>query len=256
MLRKIVIVQCEVGRELSLDENLMIFRQRPDYVILPEYFNVNSRQRDTRQNSLDTSRKLKYCEILSERFETTLIAGTAIEAYQYEFFNTCHVFDGNKIIGKYRKTNPTVNERKNDITPGENPILIEIEDVSISILICADVLYKKNFDRLRHLCPDIIFVPTTSPYRPGESEKDKFARDNKIFLDGARCSGAYIVKCCAVGNLWGGQLQGRSLVAAPWGILKRIVPQDEGKERIISITLDIAELREFRAMQKNYSNTH
>jgi len=47
--------------------------------------------------------------------------------------------------------------------------------------------------------------------------------------------------------LWGGYLQGRSLVAAPWGILTRIPPYDENKRRILSFTLDIAELREFRA---------
>ncbi|MEE9443664.1 MAG: carbon-nitrogen hydrolase family protein [candidate division Zixibacteria bacterium] len=256
MLRKIVIVQCDVGRELSLDENLAIFKQRPDFVILPEYFNVNPKLRDTRQNSLDTLRRLKYCGILAERFETILISGTAIESYENEFFNTCHVFDRNDIVGTYRKTNPTANEQKNYISPGQNQIIIEINNVRVSVLICADVLYQANFDRLRSLQPDIVFIPTTSPYRPHEHEKVKFARDNNIFIDGARRSGAYIIKCCAVGELWGGKLQGRSLVAAPWGILNRIAPQDENRERIISTTLDIADLREFRAKQRIiYSTT-
>jgi predicted amidohydrolase len=253
MLRKIVIVQCEVGRELSLEENLIIFKQKPDFVILPEYFNVDPKLRDTGYNFLNTPRHLKYCTILAERFETILIAGTAIESDKNKFYNTCHVFNRNDIAGKYRKTNPTANEQKNQISPGKDQTIIEINEIRVSILICADVLNPDNFDRLRELQPDIVFIPTTSPYKANENEKDKFARDKNIYVDGAQRSGAYIIKCCAVGQLWGGKLQGRSLVAAPWGILNRIAPQDECKERVISTTLDIAELREFRAKQLIHS---
>lgn len=253
MLRKVVIVQCEVGRELSLDENLTIFKQKPDFVILPEYFNADPKFRDTGHNSLNISKHLKYCGVLAERFETILIAGTAIESDGNKFYNTCYIFNGSDIAGKYRKTNPTENERINQISPGKNQTLIDIKGLRISILICADVLNPGNFDCLRDLRPDIVFIPTTSPYKAKENEKDKFARDKNIFVDGAQRCGAYIIKCCAVGELWGGKLQGRSLVAAPWGVLNRVAPQDEDKERIISTTLDIDELREFRAKQSIHS---
>ena len=94
---------------------------------------------------------------------------------------------------------------------------------------------------------DIVFIPTTSPLRPMETITDKFTRDKMIFVDGAREAGSFLVKCCAVGRLWGGDLQGRSLVAAPWGIITRVPPTEEARRRILSITLDITELREFRA---------
>lgn len=103
---------------------------------------------------------------------------------------------------------------------------------------------------MRAFKPDIIFVPTTSPFRGDETVKEKYARDHDIFVRGAALSGAYIVKCCAIGYLWGGRLQGRSLIAAPWGIISRINPEDESRERILSAILDIQELRDFRRKQE------
>jgi predicted amidohydrolase len=246
MLKKIIIIQCRVGRELTLDENLLIHKHKPDIAVLPEYFNVDPDLRDPALNSRKAKNYLDYCRTLSDRLDIVLIAGTAIEAEGDRFYNASYVYDRGRILGRYRKINPTENEQKNGISPGTETSLFEAVGIRFSILICADVLYPENFVGLKDLKPDIIFVPTTSPLRPRESNREKFARDNSIFVSGAKASGSYIVKCCAVGKLWQGEMQGRSLVAAPWGILERIAPKDEDKERILSVTLNISELREFR----------
>ncbi|MEZ5358404.1 MAG: carbon-nitrogen hydrolase family protein [Candidatus Zixiibacteriota bacterium] len=250
MLKKIVVVQCATGKQLALDENLLIFKQRPSFVVLPEYFNVNPARRDTERNTVEGHEWLRYCRTLSERFETILIAGTAVESDGERFFNTSIVFNNGERIGSYRKQNPTVNERNHNITPGTEPTIIEVGGVRISILICADVLKPENFERLRSLDPDIVFIPTVSPFIPNETIKEKYARDEKLFVEGSRVSGAYCVKCCGVGELWGGRLQGRSLVSAPWGIMQRVSPENEDKTRIFSVVLDISEIREFREKQR------
>jgi predicted amidohydrolase len=250
MLRKVCIVQCEVGRQLTRDENLLIFKQRPDFVILPEYFNVDPERRDTARNSGWGYERLQYCQTLSDRLRTTIIAGTAISSLAGRFYNTCYVYRRGEFIGSYYKTNPTRNERRHGIVAGNNRELFEIDGVRFSIMICADVLDPTNFTGLQSLEPDIVFIPTTSPYRPAESVRDKFSRDNTIFVAGARNAGSILVKCCAVGTLWGGRLQGRSLVAAPWGILSRISPDEEDRPRILSAVLDLGELREFRRKQE------
>lgn len=246
MLRKITIIQCPNGRPLTTEDSLFIFKQRPDFVILPEYYNVDPDHRNTSVNASRTGEYLAYCRELSCRFDTNLIAGTAVELDGKIFYNTSFVFSKNKLIGRYRKQHPTENEKRNGIISGNEYLVLNVDGIRISILICADVLYPKNFEKLFKLKPDLIFVPTTSPFRPYETIRAKFERDQNIFVDGARKAGSYIVKCCAVGKLWGGVLQGRSLVAAPWGIFTRISPDEEDKKRIISIILDIAELREFR----------
>jgi len=246
MLRKITIVQCEVGRQLTRDENLLIFKQRPDFVILPEYYNVDPDLRDTARNAGQAYDRLQYCQTLSDRFHSTLIAGTAISSLGGKFYNSCYIYDRGEFVGSYYKTNPTENEKRNGIEAGAAPALLEIGHLRFSILICADALYPENFTVLSSLEPDIIFIPTTSPFKPHDTVKEKVARDNKIFVDGAQRAGSFIVKCCAVGSLWGGQLQGRSLVAAPWGVLARISPDEEDRPRILSMVLNIDELREFR----------
>jgi predicted amidohydrolase len=232
-----------------MDENLLIFKQRPDFVILPEYYNVNPIRRDTPKNSSEAPGYLKYCKILSERLETVLIAGTTITVNAGQFYNTCIIYDHGHPVGSYHKINPTENERKHGITPGTDISLFEMGGIRISTLICADVLNSGNFARLRKLEPDITFIPTTSPLKPNEPLRDKFKRDNSIFVAGAWAAGSYLVKCCAVGQLWGGHMQGRSLVTSPWGIITRISPEEENRPRILTVILDIAELREFRRKQ-------
>jgi predicted amidohydrolase len=246
MLRKAIIIQCQVSRQLSMEENLFIFRRRPDFIILPEYYNVDPTLRDMPLNANQSGEYLKYCQVLSDRFGAVLIAGTAVESDNDRFYNTSFVYNQGKMVGKYRKIHPTENEIRHGISPGIGFSLFEIDDVRISILICADVLHPENFSRMSELRPDIIFVPNTSPLKPNETVRDKFSRDREIFVAGAETSGSYIVKCCAAGRLWSADLQGRSLVAAPWGILSRISPEEEDRERILSIILDISELREFR----------
>ncbi len=253
MLRRVTIIQTEAGRQLSREENLLIFRQRPDFIIFPEYYNVDPSRRDTIYNAGRTPEFLRYIQTLSDRFGTAIVAGTALEWDDGHFYNTAYLYNRGELIGKYHKTCPTQNEIKHGVTPGNGVSLFEVDGVRLSILICADVLQPHSFSQLRPLNPDIIFVPTTSPLKPGETIGEKFARDKNIFVAGAQVAGGFVVKCCAVGTLWDGSLQGRSLVAAPWGILTRIQPLDEDRRRILSITLDIAELRDFRTKWVQHS---
>lgn len=250
MLRRITIVQCEVGRQLSMEENLYIFKRKPDFLVLPEYFNVDPEYRDTAHNASQAEEYLKYCQSLSDRFRNVVIGGSTIESTAGKFFNTSYIFNRGKKVGRYRKINPTTNEKRHSISPGNDICHLEFDGIRISVMICADVLSQDNFKSLFKFEPDIIFIPTTSPFRPMETVREKFDRDQKIFVNGARASGSYLVKCCAVGQLWGGRLQGRSLIAAPWGILNRVAPDEEDRRRILSLVLDISELREFRLKQE------
>jgi omega-amidase len=246
MLAKVVLVQCEVGRQLTQEQSLTILKHRPDFVVLPEYYNISPTQNDTGRNALDLPRYLEYCRVLSDRLDVVLISGTAIEPADGKFFNTCFIFERGSFVGRYRKLNPTTGEFDRGISSGNGHILLQFNGIRYSALICADVLNKAGFDYLSRLRPDIIFIPTTSPLRRGEQVREKFDRDNQIFVAASQLTCSFIVKCCAVGRLWGADLQGRSLVTAPWGIMVRNSPEEENRPRLLSATLDIFELREFR----------
>jgi predicted amidohydrolase len=114
-------------------------------------------------------------------------------------------------------------------------------------LVCADVLAEDSFSLAARERPDILYVPATSPLRPGEAWEEKDHRDRTIFLQGARLARAFVVKVCAAGSIYGGPLQGRSLVAAPWGeFLARVPPGSEAGEMILSADLDFRRLRLWR----------
>ncbi|MCP4568245.1 MAG: hypothetical protein GY841_11770, partial [FCB group bacterium] len=126
MLRKITIIQCRPGRRLKTDEILHIFKQKPDFIILPEYQGVDPLWRETAANAELAKDFQLYCRNLAANLNAVLIAGTTIEEHSGRYYNTCRVFNRDVDLGHYHKVNPMPNERKHGISPGNSPCLFEI----------------------------------------------------------------------------------------------------------------------------------
>jgi len=246
MLVKVVAVQSKLGAELTLEERLLVFRQRPDFVCLPEYFFVGRKMRDFGQSAMEIKKNLRYLEALSDALSTCLIGGSVVEAEGDAFYNSSYVYNRGERMGRYRKLNPVAGELDRGILPGDKALTLEIDGIKIGLLICADALNPDIFGIMREKEVDIIFIPTTSPFRPGEGSLAKQKRDFEIYLTGARRAGAYVVKTCAVGELFGKPLQGRSLMVSPWEIIRRVDIRAESTACVLSAVLDIEELRDFR----------
>lgn len=250
MLVKIAAAQTELGHKLSLEENLLIFKQKPDFLCLPEYFLVEKNMPDFTRAAMMIRDNMSYLQSLSEALATCLIGGSLVEAEGDSLYNSCYIYHRGEPVGRYRKLNPVEGEMDRGILPGDKIFVTEIDDIRIAVLICADALNMGMFERLSEMKVDIVFIPTTSPHRPGETKLEKFKRDNDIYVRGAQIASSYIVKCCAVGTLFGKQLQGRSLIASPWGVLRRMEPHSERSSGILTLVLDIDELRDFRSKKK------
>ncbi len=246
MLIKVVAVQSRHGEGLSLEEKLFIFRQKPDFVCLPEYCFIDESMPDFGRAALMAKDHLESLQAFSEALSTTLIGGSIVEAEGDSLYNSSYLFDRGRIIGKYRKLNPVAGELEKGIMPGDRIFMTVIEGVKIALLICADALNIDLFETLKSEEVDIIFIPTTSPLRPDEKKIEKYKRDNDIYLRAAQVAGSIILKTCGVGTLFGKPLQGRTLIVSPWGILKRVDVISEDSKCILTAVLDIDELREFR----------
>ena len=247
MLIKVVAIQSRVGLELTLEQRLHIFKQKADFICLPEYCMIGESDTNFSRAALKIKDNLKYLMNLSTEFSTCIIAGSVVESDHDSLFNSSYVFDKGSLIGRYRKLNPVDGELNRGILPGDRIFVANIDGIKISVLICADALNLKLFNILREKEVDVIFIPTTSPYRPAESKAEKHKRDNDIYRSAARLSCAYIVKTCGLGPLFGKLLQGRSLIVSPWEFIRRVPTYAEGEPVILSATLDIDELREFRS---------
>jgi predicted amidohydrolase len=255
MLIKIVAVQAQMGKRLAMPDMIQIFKQRPDFVCLPEYWLLDDSVTDFHRAALNYQEYLHYLGHLSEELDTCLVGGTVVEAVLDKLHNVCTVFHSGWLLGRYRKRYPVDGERARGIEPGKDNLVLERDGIRFGIMVCGDVFYPAMFEDMRREEVDIIFVPTTSPYRPDDTIPSKLERDRRYFIDGARTAGAYVVKTCGVGTIFGRPLQGRSLIAAPWGVLNRIEFDQESNERIMTATLDIDEIREFRRRMQQTAQT-
>lgn len=246
MLVKVVAVQAQMGEKLTLEEKIHIFKQRPDFVCLPEYYQIDASSTDYHRAALRQPEQIEYLQRLSEELNTCVVGGTVVEADAGKLFNTAYVIDRGVLLGKYRKRYPVPGELAKGISAGEVNLIVEVDSVRIGMMICGDVFYPHLYDELRAEQADIIFVPTTSLFRPDDSLSQKKYRDQKYFLSGAAQATSYVVKVCGVGEIFGRPLQGRTLIASPWGMLAQTSMYEESMRRILTATLDIGDLREFR----------
>lgn len=239
-------LQARLGQPLSLAGRIQVFKQRPDFVCLPEYWLIDDSTEDHHRAALRGPGFTEYLSGLSEELSTCLIAGTIVEAKDDRLYNTCLVLNRGLLIGRYRKRYPMPGELDHGISPGSENLVVEVDGVRVAVLICSDVFHPELYDELADLGVDLVFVPTASPYRSPDPVSEKKARDQAYFVDGSRRSGAFVVKTCGVGSVFSRQLQGRSLVAAPWGILGQVSYDEEASERALIEILDIEEVRDFR----------
>jgi predicted amidohydrolase len=246
VLIKVVSVQARMGRRLTLPDMIHIFKQRPDFVCLPEYWLLDGTITDLHRAALRQREYLQYLCRLSEELSTCLVGGTVVTPEGDGLYNASPVIRQGDVIGCYRKRHPVPGEMSKGVRAGDANLVLTVDGVRMGVMVCGDVFHPEMFRQMRSEYVDVIFVPTTSPYRPDDSIAAKQERDRRLFVDGARTAGAYLIKTCGVGALFGKPLQGRSLVAAPWGILDRIRVEHETNERVITATLDIDEVREFR----------
>jgi predicted amidohydrolase len=246
MLVKVVAVQAQMGQRLTLEEKIHIFKQRPDFVCLPEYYLIDSSITDYHRAALRQLEFTDYLQRLSEELNTCLVGGTLVEADEGKLYNSSYIIDHGVILGRYRKRYPVPGELAKGISAGTENFAFTVDGVRLGMMVCGDVFYPHLYDELRDEQSDIIVVPTTSLFRPDDSLSQKKFRDQKYFLSGAAQAAAYIVKVCGVGEIFGKPLQGRTLIAAPWGMIAQTTMYEESQRRILTTTLDIAEVREFR----------
>ncbi len=254
MMIRVVICQLPVGQEgLTLRQKLEVIKRGPDLVCLPEYFLLPRESTNYSRHALEYDRNVQYLARLSKDLNTTLIGGSIAMKTNSHMYNTSFVFRKGYRVGSYRKVFPTVGEMEKGIAPGDTFTSWKIDGVRVGILICADVLHPECFEEMAKQRVDIIFVPTTSPYRPDDTAESKKKRDEGIFVRGAEIAKSYIVKSCATGTIFGKKLQGRSLIAAPWGLLWNVFPESESDSVIHSFDLridDLAELRRREMIQR------
>jgi predicted amidohydrolase len=224
-----------IGLRYEFKEILLYFR--PDILAFPEYFLVESDFPDVAASAATRDRNLSWIGNLSIEFDCLVIGGSIVDTENGKNYNRCYLIEKGTVLGHYDKMHLFRNEGQGLISPGNVHRAFQWGDYRIGLLICADVLYPESFQAIGELKPDLIFIPTTSPYKPAESREVKFARDIDIYAKGAAEANAVIFKISASGSIVGHRLQGRSLIAVPGQIRWRVQPENEDQSILVLAVL-------------------
>ncbi|HOJ49208.1 MAG TPA: carbon-nitrogen hydrolase family protein [Spirochaetota bacterium] len=196
-------------------------KSKINFFVLPEYFFSRFDVKKISENSQFYEYFLKYIKKISKKLKDIIIIGTLIKKENSNFYNTGFAMINGEEIAYHKKIN-LFGREIGDITPGDLIEVFEYNKIRFAILICADVLHDKNFEFLKENKPDIIFIPTFSPYKK-ETINEKIKRDKNIFLKRAEETNSFIVKVCGV-NTKGlpYPIQGRSLICNKESIIYRV----------------------------------
>jgi predicted amidohydrolase len=254
MIVSVAALQYPLGGPITLEDQLHLFRRRPDFLCLPEYFSVRPGDRSHADSAPRIAPLQRALAKLSRDLTGTVIGGTMPHPVDGGYANLATVYHRGDIVGSYQKVNPLGREEERGIIPGTAYRVFEVNGARIGILICADVLNPSAFVEMRRLRADIIFAPTVSPYREDDTVFEKERRDTEIYVAGAQTARAFIVKTCGIGKIFGHPLQGRSGIFAPWGVLARVPPDAEQQKMILTEYLDLDEIREFKTRMDALEN--
>jgi len=237
---KVRVAACQQNLQETLSEASISELQsfKPDFICLPEHYPLAAEIKNLQEAADRFAERKQYLSDVSSTLQTIVVGGTLTEPTADGYYNTCYVFDRGQEVGSYRKVNPTSREQSAGTLRGSEFKIFELAGLRVGVLICADVLFQESFEHLAALRCQLTFVPTASPYRPGESTEEKYQRDRSIFLEGARKMGCPIVKTCGVGTTFGHPIQGRSLITTTDDILIRAEPHQEQSSLILKAVLE------------------
>lgn len=247
------LIQMRVGR--TLEENLseakdminIAASKEADVVCLPEYFFVPPADKalDALTSDLYVETK-RFLESVSEEYNL-IVAGTVLERASEGYFNTCLIYDSGRLIGSQRKVHLVEREDKFGLLHGNEFHVFKSRVGTLAVLVCADVLYPEACRVLGLMGADIVLNPVASTYVDPDPTKE--ARPS-LFVSRAFDNSYFLLKTAGVGlSLFGLRLVGRSLAAAPWGIIARA--SDENQPELILAELDMKLLHKLR--KENYS---
>jgi len=233
------LVQLEIGTGITEELAEKLRELDADFICFPEYFFIETGFTTLLESAPNYDKDIRSLRSLSERTGAAVIGGSLVEQDTEKYYNTASIFKNGAETGKYRKIHLWGNQEKSYLAPGEHFKVFEVNDIKIGVLICADALFIESFEFYRENKVDIIFVPTTSPHKEGDTMHSKYERDKKIWLAGAQTAGCHIVKVSGVGTIFGKKILGRSLVVSPEKIVFRNSIVNEEKEGIISVDLNL-----------------
>lgn len=232
-------------------------------VLLPEYWFAPPPPYDAAEAAVDARALL--ADLSAE--VGCAVAGNVVEEHPDGdgLANVGLVFDAGEVVLEQVKVHPMPHEAETGIRPGDAlsaPAVAGLGGRRVGMLVCSDVIYPEAARILALKGAEVLLNPVMSPHHAGDMTRD--ARES-LYVARAYDAGAFVVKAggfrpapeeadAGKGSSDAedrpGDVVGRSLVAAPWGLIARYA--DERAEELLDADLDLDRLRTFRERQQRF----
>jgi len=170
------------------------------------------------------------------------VAGNALVRDGDGLWNTLLVLEGARVVGAQRKLHPMPREETWGILGWDELQPFPWQGARLAGLVCADVLHPEAARILAVRGAEVVLNPVMSWHK--EPDPTREAR-KAMFVARAYDNACFVLKAGSVGEGPRADLVGRSLVAAPWGIVAEA--GSERGEELVVVDLDLRRLRETRA---------
>lgn len=264
MKMKIAVIQTVMG--LSPDQTVpaaqaamaaaMAADERPDFLILPEYFSYYGIAQDQAvalAKPLRETPAFVMAQAFAKAHQVAIQAGTILAKVDGDarVENVSVVFDRNgEVIAEYRKIHlfdmgnlGSGAYRESDyIKAGQDIVTWQIDGITFGTSICFDIRFPELFRALRLKGADVITLPAAFTQTTGEGHWELLARAR------ATETQCYFIACGLGGSVVVGDetksCYGHSLIADPWG---RVLVKAGPDAAILTADLDMDELAKIRA---------
>ncbi|GHF68943.1 carbon-nitrogen hydrolase family protein [Seohaeicola zhoushanensis] len=260
---KIAVIQTEMG--LSPDETLpraeaamtraMEADERPDFLLLPEYFSYYGLDNDSARalaTPLEEAPAYRMAQTFAARHGVVVQAGTILARIEGDerVENVSVVFDRKgEVLASYRKIHLfDVDDlgsgayRESDyIRPGNEVVTWQLDGVTFGTAICFDIRFPEMFRELRLRGAQVITFPAAFTLETGAAHWSLLTRARAVETQ------CHLVACGLGGSVtYRDQKKacfGNSAIIDPWG--RKLAQAGQGSE-LLAATLDLDEQAELR----------
>lgn len=211
-----------------------------DLALLPEYFFAPSDP----EAFGEAGKPVRAFFEQASTEQDVAVAGNVVEPLGDGHVNVGVVYVDGEPVLEQPKIHPMRHEVDRGVAGGDAFEVAEVAGISCGMIVCADVLFPEIGQILARRGAKVLLNPVMSPMR--EEDPTREARES-MYVARAYDAGAFVVKA---GGVRDGDVAGRSLVAAPWGVVARYA--DDRTEELLVADLDLAALEAFRKDRERF----
>jgi predicted amidohydrolase len=179
------------------------------------------------------------------------VAGNAPVRDARGLWNALLVHERGRLVARQDKVHPMPTEDRWGVRAAEAFAAAPWGSTKLGMLVCADVLHPEAARILALQGAEVLLNPVMSFRKPHDDTRE--AR-RAMFLARAYDNACFVLKAGGVADAGPVHLAGRSLIAAPWGMLAEA--KDELAEELLVTDLDLERLREERKRSLSLDRRH